>query len=83
MDEKHRGGDEVHSRRAEMEWAFADSSDQLSGLNSTPSLFELFARGGASVYDGNIGLCSKVRVCHMAFPPFLDVLWTNRDLIVA
>ena len=47
--------------------AFADSSDQLSGLNSIPSFFELFARGGASVYDGDIGLC-KVRVCHGISP---------------
>lgn len=28
-DEKLKGGDEAHSRRAEMEWAFADSSDSV------------------------------------------------------
>ncbi|MBR3575659.1 MAG: STAS domain-containing protein [Lachnospiraceae bacterium] len=50
VDEKNRGGDEVHSRRAEMEWAFADSSDQVMDAIADEWIAQL-AEGGESTID--------------------------------
>ena len=50
VDEKNRGGDEVHSRRAEMEWAFADSSDQVMDAIADEWIAQL-AEAGESTID--------------------------------